>query len=344
MYGVLIPSLNPDDKLIKLVMELKKYKIDYIFIENDGSPKKYDKYFNKCEQLGCIVFNQDKNYGKGRALKNGIENIIKKYPKVTGIVTADSDGQHTPHDIYNVLCLLKKENKVIIGTRNIRAKHVPIPSKIGNTFSTFYLKITTGIYLEDTQTGLRGIPKKYFDYALNVEGERFEYEMAFLEGMKENNILFTTTSIDTVYDDDRKTHFKFIKDSFIIYKSFFKNLIIAITSSIIDIVLFSIFNVNNFNAFTSSISARIISGIYNFTLNKVWAFEKKDSNKLFSESIKYLILFIVQMFITSTLVFIVDNIFKFKISIVIVKIIIDIIIFFVNFVLLKNWVFKAKKM
>ena len=27
MYGVLIPSLNPDDKLIKLVMELKKLKL-----------------------------------------------------------------------------------------------------------------------------------------------------------------------------------------------------------------------------------------------------------------------------------------------------------------------------
>ena len=344
MYGVLIPSLNPDDKLIKLVKELKKYKIDYIFIENDGSSKKYQKYFDECEKIGCVVFHQKENYGKGRALKNGIENIIRMYPKVSGVVTADSDGQHTPHDIYNVLELLKKEDKVIIGTRNIKAKHVPIPSKIGNTFSTFYLKITTGIYLKDTQTGLRGIPKKYFNYAINVEGERFEYEMAFLEGMKENNILFTTIDIDTVYEDDRKTHFKFLKDSFIIYKSFFKNLIIAITSSIIDIVLFSIFNIYNFNIFTSSICARIISGIYNFTLNKVWSFEKKNSNKLLSESIKYLILFLVQMVITSTLVFIVDNTFKFKISIVIIKIIIDIIIFFVNFVLLKNWVFKTKKM
>ena len=166
--------------------------------------------------------------------------------------------------------------------------------------------------------------------------------MSFLEGMKENNILYTTIDIDTVYETDRKTHFKFIKDSFIIYKSFFKNLIIAITSAIIDIILFAILN-TYINTFLSSTNARIVSGIYNFTLNKIWAFEKKDFHKLPSESIKYLILFLIQMLITSTLVCLIDNTSHFKISIIIIKIIIDIIIYFVNFVLLKNWVFKNKK-
>ena len=44
----LIPSFEPDQKLIEIVSELNKN--DYkVIVVNDGSEEKYDKIFNKCK-------------------------------------------------------------------------------------------------------------------------------------------------------------------------------------------------------------------------------------------------------------------------------------------------------
>ena len=42
-----IPSLNPDQKLIEYVSSLIKFGFEKIIIVNDGSNPKHDKYFDK---------------------------------------------------------------------------------------------------------------------------------------------------------------------------------------------------------------------------------------------------------------------------------------------------------
>ena len=69
----IIPALNPDNKLIKLVDELKE-KYHDIIIVNDGSES--DEIFNKI--TGCTILTHDVNKGKGVALKIAF-NYIKNY-------------------------------------------------------------------------------------------------------------------------------------------------------------------------------------------------------------------------------------------------------------------------
>ena len=47
---ILIPSYEPDDKLIKLVDELKQNKLDIVVV-NDGSNSSYDLIFNKIKNF-----------------------------------------------------------------------------------------------------------------------------------------------------------------------------------------------------------------------------------------------------------------------------------------------------
>ena len=299
--AILIPTLNPDIKIINLVKKLKNLDINNIVIVNDGSDKSCQKFFVELKKIGCDIQWHDVNLGKGAALKTGIKYIFKNKKNIAGIVTADGDGQHSPEDIKKVAQELKEEDEVILGSRKFDNKNMPLTSKIGNTFSSLYFKITTGQKLKDTQTGLRGIPRKYFQFALNVPGSRFEYEMRFLEAMNDNGIKYLTTDIDTIYDESWSTHFRFVSDSYSIYKKFFRNILSSLSSAVLDVIFFMIL-VNIIDSgntiIISTIIARLASGAYNFTLNKIWTFEKKDSKNTRVESRRYLTLFTIQMFIS----------------------------------------------
>ena len=133
------------------------------------------------------------------------------------------------------------DTSIVLGERSFKGNNVPIKSRIGNRFSTLFFKLQTGVYLEDTQTGLRAIPRKYTEFAMQVDGNRFEYEMNFLREAIANKIKLEKIEIETVYDNNNKgTHFRPFKDAYLIYKEPIKYAIISAISSAIDITLFMV--------------------------------------------------------------------------------------------------------
>ena len=219
---VIIPAFNPDNKLINLVNELKSV-YEKIIVVDDGSDNK--NIFKKIEN-DCVILKHDKNYGKGRAIKTGLiyymDNDLKNY---CGVVLADADGQHIKEDIINVSNELEKNDEFILGTRLFNTKEVPFRNKIGNRITSWLFKKLYGIYLKDTQTGLRAIPNKLIPEMINISGYRFEYEMNVLTYLVKKKKRIVECDIHSVYliDSNKKSHFKVIKDSYKIYKLMFKN-------------------------------------------------------------------------------------------------------------------------
>ena len=85
---ILIPAYQPDEKLIKLVENLKK-ECDYrIAIVDDGSGKNYSEIFKSVSNLGATVLTCEKNKGKGAALKKGFQ-YIDKLENVDGVFTTN---------------------------------------------------------------------------------------------------------------------------------------------------------------------------------------------------------------------------------------------------------------
>lgn len=216
---IIIPAYNPDEKLIKLVKELKDYN-NKILIVDDGSNEQ--KIFNKIKN-DCEIIHNTKNLGKGAALKKGFKYILANYTNSIGIVTADADGQHLSKDIEKIKNELFKSNEsIILGVRNFNENGVPIRNKIGNKIMSYLYKIRTGLKIKDTQTGLRGIPKKYLNEIINIPGNRFEYEMNILNYFA-NKVGIQQIDINTLYSNGIKTEFKTLKDSFNIIKNFLRN-------------------------------------------------------------------------------------------------------------------------
>lgn len=218
---VLIPSYEPDDKLISLTEELSKEEVEIIIID-DGSGSSYKKIFDKCINHAKVI-SYEENKGKGHALKTGLKYIKENYKEPYIIVTMDSDGQHKVKDAKKLIsaCLLDK-NTLYLGKR-IRSEKTPIRSRIGNEITRFIYKITTSLDIYDTQTGLRAFSNNLIDYMLVIEGDRYEYEMNVLLKCAKDKIKMKEIEIETIYiDNNSSSHFNPFKDSYRIYKDIIK--------------------------------------------------------------------------------------------------------------------------
>lgn len=96
-----IPSLNPDEKLLGTVHGLQAQGFDQIILVDDGSRDACRPCFDQLEAEGCRVLRHEVNRGKGRALKTAFAAYLQDYDlaEYVGVVTADADGQHLPEDI-----------------------------------------------------------------------------------------------------------------------------------------------------------------------------------------------------------------------------------------------------
>lgn len=341
---ILIPSLNPDNRLVNLVEELIDNDFKNIIVVNDGSADEYNKYFDVLKGKATILYHAV-NLGKGRALKTGFNEYLRMYKQKAGVVTVDSDGQHKIEDIKKVSKrLVEEKNKLILGARDFDLSNVPFKSKFGNKITRSIFKFLTGLKISDTQTGLRGIPTEYIIKLMNVPGERFEFEMNMLMEAKDNDVDIEEEKIETVYiEGNKSTHFNPLKDSIKIYVIFFKYIFSSIISFFVDIVIYKIafdlliHHLANYAIITATVIARVISSLVNYRINKNKVF-KSSSNK---SIIKYYILCIIQMIISASLVEVIYNLLNRNHE-VLIKLAIDSIIFLINFKIQKEWVFKER--
>lgn len=345
--AIIIPSFEPDEKLVHLINQINEYKIDHgveqhIIVVNDGSDNSYDTFFNEVKEKGCIVLKHAVNLGKGRALKTAFNYYLNHFPDGSGAVTADSDGQHSVSDIFRcVLRLEQKQDKLILGVRNFDDKTIPLRSRFGNKMTHMVFKGLCGINVSDTQTGLRGIPTSYMKSLVSMSGERFEYEMNMLIESKNFGVKIDELPIQTIYIEGNATsHFNPIKDSIKIYSLFLKFIVSSLASFAVDIVLFTIFLALLKHSFgekilVATILARICSSVFNFKSNQKLVFKNRSTSKWVP--IKYFGLVIVQMLLSA---YFVELLFKASsINPSAIKILVDCILFILSFQIQQHWIF-----
>ncbi len=211
--GIVIPVYNPNQELVKVVSKLKEKGFERILVIDDGSDKEYQQPFLEIQRDCCILKNEI-NQGKGVALKKGFEYMIQNKIQVKAIITVDADGQHTIEDIQEVAKkLLSVKEGIVLGIRNLKCKVVPFRNKLGNIIASICFELKTKCRLEDTQTGLRGIPISYLKEFEKIKGKRYEYEINVLKYCAKKEITIHEVPIQAVYLKKQKSYFNAIKDS-----------------------------------------------------------------------------------------------------------------------------------
>ncbi len=329
---VLIPSYEPDENLTKLIKNLNKNKITSIVVD-DGSGKDYKEIF---DNLDTKVISYEINQGKGHALKEGYKYIKDNYKEYV-VVTMDSDGQHRIEDALNLYnYILENDDTLVLGKRP-RGEKTPLRSKIGNAITRFVFHLVSGQDVYDTQTGLRAFSNKLIDYMLKVKGERFEYEMNVLLYAKNNKIPIKEIEIETIYiDNNSKSHFNAIKDSFKVYKEIIKFSLSGIISFLIDLILFIVFKVVLNNITIANVIARAISSTINYIINKNIVFK---SNKNIAKSLLEYYGLVIFILLINTLLL---NLLSIIINPILAKLIIEIVLFIISWLVQKILIFKRK--
>ena len=329
---VLIPSYEPDENLTKLIKNLNKNKITSIVVD-DGSGKDYKEIF---DNLDTKVISYEINQGKGHALKEGYKYIKDNYKEYV-VVTMDSDGQHRIEDALNLYnYILENDDTLVLGKRP-RGEKTPLRSKIGNAITRFVFHLVSGQDVYDTQTGLRAFSNKLIDYMLKVKGERFEYEMNVLLYAKNNKIPIKEIEIETIYiDNNSKSHFNAIKDSFKVYKEIIKFSLSGIISFLIDLILFIVFKVVLNNITIANVIARAISSTINYIINKNIVFK---SNKNIAKSLLEYYGLVIFILLINTLLL---NLLSIIINPILAKLIVEIVLFIISWLVQKILIFKRK--
>ena len=361
---IVLPSLNPDEKMIHTVEGILAEGFTDVVVVDDGSAAEYKKPFETVAAMeGVTVLTHEGNKGKGRAMKTAFAYVLENRPESEGVVTVDGDGQHLPKDIRACAeAMLEQGDKIVLGVRDFSKPDVPFKSRNGNNITKAVFRIFCGIRISDTQTGLRAIPRQHLPLMCEIAGERYEYETNQLLIFKDKGVGLHEVVIETVYiDDNASSHFHPFRDSWRIYKIIFKHIGTSVLAKflgasmlcfLIDTSLFYLINVllssagmnakddGQLRIALATIGARVVSTIANFCLNRKVVFQNNE--KVSKTLVRYYILAVCQMTLSFTLVHLVaEKVFGLSAGFLesVVKFCVDMCLFVGSFIVQKRWVF-----
>ena len=341
--ALIIPAYKPAKELLALIAKFESNPDFVPVVVDDGSGAEFEPIFAALPK-SVKFLRHPQNRGKGAALKTAFDYVLKNLPDCRLAVTADADGQHRYEDILRV-CATAEANPgaLVLGSRKFEGD-VPLRSRFGNGVTRHVFSIASGVKVYDTQTGLRAFGRDGMERFLNVPGDRYEYEINMLLTAAQGGMPILEEWIETVYlNDNASSHFNPFKDSLKIYLCILKFCASSLLAFVVDYVLALILKgltsvwpapvSLNF----SVIVARLVSGTVNFTVNRHMVF--KGNEKLGKAVVKYVALAAVILGLNLALMHLLTG---WGVSFALAKIIVELTLFILNFVVQGKFVFRKK--
>ena len=184
--AVIIPVFNHGETVYNVVMETIKLGLPVIVID-DGSTDSTNTELKKIKEI--ILLHHKVNRGKGAAILTAMRYAVSF---ANWVITIDADGQHNPLDAKPLIQAISKSSNqdslssskqkrpIIIGRREgmLEAK-APWTSRFGREFSNFWVKVSGGPNITDSQSGFRIYPIPE-SFCLAVQSRRFQFEIEIL--------------------------------------------------------------------------------------------------------------------------------------------------------------------
>jgi len=200
--AVIIPVYNHSRTILGVAREA--LKLGYpVFVVNDGSTQPWPSFPEDLHAVRQI--SHGTNLGKGAALETGMRAAAEL---ADWAVTLDGDGQHNPGDVRNLLAAIPACQRPIVVGRRRGMRAAPWTSRAGKEFSNFWVWVSGGYRLSDSQSGFRVYPiPECLD--LGVRARRYQYEIEILVQARRAGMPVLEAPVGVVYraDTPRVSHF-----------------------------------------------------------------------------------------------------------------------------------------
>jgi glycosyltransferase involved in cell wall biosynthesis len=205
-FSFVIPVYNHAASLAPVLDGCMKLGLPVIVVD-DGSTDGASEVLSRYDNISVI--RHEKNLGKGEAIRSGLRaaSAIADFA-----ITIDADGQHVPGDAAKLIESIKEGSRpIVIGARkNMQGDEtIPWTSRFGRKFSNFWVMLSGGPVLTDTQSGFRIYPVKEV-LRLKSRAKRFQFEVEILALARWHNIPVIEAPVSVIYQDGgmRVSHFR----------------------------------------------------------------------------------------------------------------------------------------
>jgi glycosyltransferase involved in cell wall biosynthesis len=173
--SVVIPVYNHEQMVADVVQRSLQLGFPVIVVD-DGSTDATRDRIKRIE--GILILRHRFNRGKGAALLTGFAAAARFSDWA---ITLDADGQHHPEDVRRLIdAIPENERPIILGSRDgMLAPDVPWTSRFGREFSNFWVRMSGGPAVADSQSGFRAYPLPECLH-LGVRSRRFQFEVEIL--------------------------------------------------------------------------------------------------------------------------------------------------------------------
>lgn len=217
---VIIPAYNEEETIGNVITEtagiMDCMNLPYeIIVIDDGST---DKTGLNASNHKAIVLSNPKNRGKGYSVRRALQ-----YAQGDIIVMIDSDGEHSPKEIPDLIDPLFNGTDIVSGSRfmthNVHA--TTKLNRIANAMFNLSILALTGRTVTDSQTGFRAVKREVLE-SFNLESEGYEIETEIIVKSLRNGFTFEEKPITCERRQNRISKVKLLRDGTNIFKTILK--------------------------------------------------------------------------------------------------------------------------
>ncbi|MFW6284524.1 MAG: glycosyltransferase family 2 protein [Desulfosalsimonas sp.] len=204
-FVIVIPVYNHGAAVTGVLSRAKGLGADIIVV-NDGSTDDTAARLAKISDI-CVITHA-RNAGKGAAIQTGLAEAARLADYA---VTLDADGQHDPEDATALMAAAADCSRaLIVGRRTgMDQSHIRYGSRMGRRFSNFWVWLSGGPRLADSQSGFRAYP---LPEALHWGAvcARFDFEVEILVQARRWGVPVIEVPVGVHYlpADQRISHFR----------------------------------------------------------------------------------------------------------------------------------------
>jgi len=204
-FAVIIPVYNHEHGIVGVVKKSLKLNLPVFVVDDGSTDSSYEKIM---DYPGINLLRHAENRGKGAALITGFTEAEKI---ADWAITIDADGQHDPQDALDMIeAIPENERPLVVGMRqDMVGNKAPWTSRFGRKFSNFWIVLSGGPRMADSQSGFRIYPLPEA-LQLNIAARRYQFEVEILvkAGWEKRPVIEVPISVSYAPGKERISHFR----------------------------------------------------------------------------------------------------------------------------------------